>query len=587
MLTIYSKNTTSFSSLGLGVLKDFTSNPQITEVLNAEYNLEFEYAIDGWLSEYLVEENIIKANGQPFRIWNIQKSTEGSIKILAKHIFFDLEKNFLLDTAPTNTNAQGALNWILDHAEHRTLFRASGDCDIIATARYVRMDPIKAIYSADNALLDRFGGELELDGYDIIAHKKRGVNNGLTIIHRKNLSGAELQVDFSTVATRILPQGKDGLLLPEKFIDSPLINNYFAPLYKKEEFEIGVDEETTEEQAIEKLRNAAKNLFDKEIDRPTISLAVDFIELSKTEEYKNYSSLETAHLGDTVAVILKQLNLNYETRIVKTVYDCLEQRIIELELGSVTPDYVSDQKDKETSLGNTINQINPSSILEQAKKQASDMINHPFNGYIYISYDTGELYLMDNPNVNEAQNVWKFGLGGIGFSKTGISGPYETAWTQEGQIVADFITTGTMSVERISGLTGQLQFIVQNQQALEDSTNGKLAEIDNKTTGIGDRVTDIENNGVSRVETITGTFDLNGLHIMKEGEAMSAILDWQGVVVKRDNTEVLTVRPSGVESENLTARKYLIVKPVRQEKTTAMTDSSEIGLGFFYMGVDS
>lgn len=506
MLTIYSKNTTSFSNLGLGVLKDFTSNPQITEVLNAEYNLEFEYAIDGWLSESLVEENIIKANGQPFRIWNVQKSTEGSIKILAKHIFFDLEKNFLLDTAPTNTNAQGALNWILDHAEYSTLFNASGDCDIIATARYVRMDPITAVYSADNALLDRFGGELELDGYNITVHKKRGSNNGLTIIHRKNLSGAELQVDFSTVATRILPQGKDGLLLPEKFVDSPLINNYFAPLYKKEEFEIGVDEETTEEEAVEQLRNAAEALFDKEIDRPTISLAVDFIELSKTEEYKNYSSLETAHLGDTVTVILKQLNLNYETRIVKTVYDCLEERIVELELGSVVPDYVSDQKDKETSVENAINQINPSSILEQAKEQASNMINHPFNGYIYISNDTGEMYLMDNPNVNVAQNVWKFGLGGIGFSKTGISGPYETAWTQDGQIVANFITTGSMSIERIEGLTGKLELIVKEQESLEENTDEKISKLEMDVNNISSSVSEkydflVETEGKNQIQT--------------------------------------------------------------------------------------
>ncbi len=506
MLTIYSKNTTSFSNLGLGVLKDFTTNPKITEVLNAEYNLEFEYAIDGWLSEYLVEENIIKADGQPFRIWNVQKSTEGNIKILAKHIFFDLEKNFLLDTAPTNTNAQGALNWILEHTEHPTLFDASGDCDTITTARYVRMDPIKAIYSADNALLKRFGGELELDEYSITIHKKRGSNNGLTIIHRKNLSGAELQVDFSTVATRILPQGKNGLLLPEKFVDSPLLSNYFAPLYKKEEFEIGVDEETPEEEAIEQLRDAAKALFDKEIDRPTISLAVDFIELSKTEEYKNYSSLETAHLGDTVTVILKQLNLNYETRIVKTVYDCLQQRIVELELGSVIPDYVSDQKDKETSVGNAISKIDPSSILEQAKEQASDMINHPFNGYIYISSDIGEMYLMDNPNINMAQNVWKFGLGGIGFSKTGISGPYETAWTQDGQIVANFITTGSMSIERIEGLSGKLELIVEEQKALEEDTDEKFSKLEIDINNISSSVSakyDFlkETEGVNQIQT--------------------------------------------------------------------------------------
>ena len=68
MLTVYSKETTSFSTLGIGVLRDFMSNPLITEELNGAYTLEFEYAKDGYLSEYLIEQNIIKAHGQPFRI---------------------------------------------------------------------------------------------------------------------------------------------------------------------------------------------------------------------------------------------------------------------------------------------------------------------------------------------------------------------------------------------------------------------------------------------------------------------------------------------------------------------------------------
>ena len=88
MLTIYDKTTTSFNNLGIGVLRDFKSDPLITEVLNGLYNLEFEYACDGWLSEYLVEENIIRAEGQPFRIWNVKKNVDTTtIKIIAKHIF--------------------------------------------------------------------------------------------------------------------------------------------------------------------------------------------------------------------------------------------------------------------------------------------------------------------------------------------------------------------------------------------------------------------------------------------------------------------------------------------------------------------
>ena len=42
MLVIYNKDATTFNNLGLGILKDFYSNPLITEVLNGEYNLEFE-----------------------------------------------------------------------------------------------------------------------------------------------------------------------------------------------------------------------------------------------------------------------------------------------------------------------------------------------------------------------------------------------------------------------------------------------------------------------------------------------------------------------------------------------------------------
>ena len=95
------------------------------------------------------------------------------------------------------------------------------------------------------------------------------------------------------------------------------------------------------------------------------------------------------------------------------------------------------------------------------------------------------------------------------------------------------------------------------------------------------RVTEIENNGVSKVSTVTGTFDLEGLHITKVGEAMSSLLDWDGFVVKRDQTEVLTVRSSGVESENLKVRKWLTLEPARLEKVNAISKSSEVGIGIF------
>jgi hypothetical protein len=53
-----------------------------------------------------------------------------------------------------------------------------------------------------------------------------------------------------------MPQGKNELLLPELFIDSTLINNYATPIIKKVDFDIKVDEDTTEAQAYVLLRQA-------------------------------------------------------------------------------------------------------------------------------------------------------------------------------------------------------------------------------------------------------------------------------------------------------------------------------------------
>ena len=87
MLVLYDKDSQEFDSLGIGVLRDLRSDPLITEVLNGLYNLEFDYVKEGWLSEYLVEGNIIKADGQLFRIRNVEKDIKDT-KITILSLFF-------------------------------------------------------------------------------------------------------------------------------------------------------------------------------------------------------------------------------------------------------------------------------------------------------------------------------------------------------------------------------------------------------------------------------------------------------------------------------------------------------------------
>ena len=263
-------------------------------------------------------------------------------------------------------------------------------------------------------------------------------------------------IDITGVVTRIYPVGFDGLLLPELFIDSPLIENYIHPKIQKLEFsEIQIDEENgiTQEMALEQLRQAVYEQFNLGIDKPIITVQVDFLELSRTQEYKNlYSSMERIYLGDYVEAIVPHLNLNEKLKVISTTYDVLAQKYIEFELSNVDK--------KESSFINSPNQLIKKlekidiNVLNSAKQNATSQIVNAMGGYVYKTRN--ELFIMDNENPNEAQKVWRWNLNGLGYSSTGIGGPYGLAITSDGQIVADFITTGQMAIERIVGLADTL-----------------------------------------------------------------------------------------------------------------------------------
>jgi hypothetical protein len=93
--------------------------------------------------------------------------------------------------------------------------------------------------------------------------------------------------------------------------------------------------------------------------------------------------------------------------------------------------------------------------LEQAIIDATNAITGNSGGYVILNdtNDDGkpdEILVMDYEDINVAENVWRWNKEGLGHSKNGYGGPFETAITADGQIVANFITTGTLSADRIA-----------------------------------------------------------------------------------------------------------------------------------------
>lgn len=477
MIILYDANCKDFNNNGIGILKD-SLKCEVSEALNGELVLDMEYPITSKYIEFIINENIIKCDAgleedQLFRIKHVKPNFD-TITIYGEHISYDLADNFLEDVFPQNLNGAACLDWILSHTLDSHNFNSFSDIQTVSSARYVRKNPIEAIVGdLENSFVNLWGGELERNNYTIKMLNRRGNDKGYKIRYRKNLTGLDFTIDNSNIVTKIMPQGYNGLFLPEKYIDSPLINNYPHKKVKVIEFsdvkvKENADEEegfATAEEAYQELRRLCNLKYSEEnIDKPTVNLKVDFVDLSQTTEYQDYTFLESVSMGDTIRVELDYTQV--EVRVIKTTYDALLHRYTKLELGEFKANYITDsQKDITNTIRKETDTIE-TSVLLQAKQNATEQLTAALGGYVYKTQN--ELFIMDTDNPNTAKKVWRWNLNGLGYSKNGINGPYELAMTQDGRIVADFITAGQMDVARIKGLNTLA--IVASQIHLEGYT---------------------------------------------------------------------------------------------------------------------
>lgn len=466
MITLYKKNETVFTHNGLGDITYDVINPEVSWVDNNEYALTFSYLTKSNLAAFIDGQMILKADTPDgpnlFRISKVDKNM-GVLNIKAVHISYDLIDNIIEDTFIVDQNGAGAITQLGDKTQYKTNFRFYSNITTIANARIVRMNPIAALIdgSKDNSFLSRWGGHIKRSMLDISMLEKLGADRGVEIRDKKNLIGYGSSVDWLSPVTRILPKGFNGLMLPEVFIDSPNLGAYIYP--KIREFEYSeikaiVDGEFNDENAVpleeayKLLREAAKREFEVNmVDQPLASYQVNFVELSKTEEYKDFSILETIYPGDTVTVIHEEEGVHIKADMVSYKYDPVTEMYKSIELGNYKQSFTNLQN----QIQNIQNDVSgmEEGFLETAKNVASNLINSGFGGFVRVHPD--RILIMDTDDEKTARRVWQWNLNGFGYSTTGVNGQYGLAITMNGSIVADFINVGILNANLIQ--TGKLK----------------------------------------------------------------------------------------------------------------------------------
>lgn len=369
LIRLYEQDTTDFSNNGLKILSP-TSAKITRNLIEYTYQLELTHLLDE-KGMMLTEERILGYNGQYFRISSIRRNLK-EVSVIAKHIFFDLNKNFIEDINIKNKTGSMALAHILDGTSYPHSFSATSDIDTVASSRLVRKNVVSALIGdTDNSFINRWGGELDIDGFTFKLNEQIGKDDGYTIRYGKNLTGLDLQLNMLEVVTRIRPVGFDGIEIDGLYVDSSYIDNYALPIIKEIEYENvkwkgspNYEEREDDDsyiydnlaEAQAKLIELATNEFVvNEIDLPKTTINIEFIELSKTEEYKHLKFLQNINIGDTVHIYHKPLDINLKSRCIEYVYDCILNKYETITLGSYTKNFFTKTQNTNNTLDNVSN----------------------------------------------------------------------------------------------------------------------------------------------------------------------------------------------------------------------------------------
>lgn len=479
---LFDANAQDFTTNGLGRLSDCISF-LVTEERNGIYEAEFQYPITGIHYDLIEQGRIVlvshdeQQDKQPFVIYRVSKPINGIITANAHHISYKLSG--VIISPFTASSVTDAFDGFIAHSLTDNPFtfwtdKASGGSFKVETPTSCK----RLLGGVEGSILDSFGGgEYEWDNYTVKLYANRGHDNGVTIRYGKNLTGIDQTVDTMDLYNAVIPYWSDsestvvygGIVYGNGGIrqTAAWTNENNVPINDENgnvfDFTYYISQVTTmdlssdfdNQPTVAELEARALTVLNSNQPwLPKENIKIDFVSLWQTEEYKDIAPLERVQLCDTVSVYYPELGVNATAKVIKVVWDAMTDRYDSIELGEAKSSF-ADVLQAETN--EKLAEVPNISMMEEAIQHATDLITGGMGGHIVFLYDADgkptDMLVMDTEDVATAVHVLRINVNGIGFSSTGTSGTFTSAWTLDGSFVADWITAGHLSANRIQGGT--------------------------------------------------------------------------------------------------------------------------------------
>ena len=468
MIKIFSAADTDFTSNGEVVISNATK-ANVRKADNGDYYLDFECGLE--YVDYIVANNIIVAptpqGDQAFRITSFD-ATRKKITAKAWHIFYDSANYLIADSYVVDKNCNDALDHLNGATDTQSPFTTLSNVQTIDSYRCVRT----SLQNAISVLLERWGGHLVRDNWNIKIMNSIGQDNGVTIQYKKNLKEITAKYDWSNVVTKLLPVGYDGILLDEIYIYSD--TQYSIPYTKTVSFEQGdINQEDYEDETA--YQDALKvDLF----NQATAYVAQNCVPAVTYTLKANIEKI--TDVGDYVQVYDQRLGLNLDAAVTAFNYDCILGKYTEIEFGSIGQSLsnlmsnVTNQVNTALAENNVEMTVQLNAAIEAAEEQIWSAL-----GSSYCIYSGDQIMIVDNLPAQDAVNCIRINSAGIAFSQTGINGTFTSAWTIDGTLNMAAINVINLTADLIKGGTLKLGSNLNAFGSLEiyDETNTLIAQM--------------------------------------------------------------------------------------------------------------
>lgn len=424
MIKLFKSTDKIFNSNGDKIIK--ASKAKVHKEDNGDFYLELECPliyVDDIVEDVVLVVNLPQGE-QAFRVTNVSK-TKSKITTKCWHVFYDSKNYLIKDSYVVDKDCADAMEHLNLATEPKSPFVTFSDITTVGSYRCVR----KSLFEALEVVRERWGGHLVRNNFSIGLNQEIGTDTGVVIRYRKNLKEISCEENWDEVVTKLLPVGKDGILLnelePDRNVYLSSAQSYSVPYTKTVSFsQDNIDEEDFKDEDGNTDEVAYKTALVEDLELQGIKYLDENCKPKIT--YTLRADLENiTDIGDTIEVIHEPLSINLTAEVVSFDYDCILKKYTEITFGNF-----------QKTLSNLLNDVNNQTneiVTEQTNQlmnsfsdelaASTDEIWEILDGYNII-YEGDKLFILDRLPKRAAQNVILFDENGLSISYNGLYGTF-------------------------------------------------------------------------------------------------------------------------------------------------------------------